>query len=164
MGSCAQLVWSFIIVRQPYAERTYVGLYGRTDVRTRTYVRTDGRTFLPGLLCHLSGDNLKCRRNHVIISVMLTGLNNLLATAVQCDSCRVTFSWRHRWTFNGFSTSSSSARTRSRDLNRSLTDAFSSCLHNVHTNNRLLRLKHGNNLDCWTPNAIGCIQLEEHSK
>jgi len=31
------------------------------DVRTyiRTYVWTDGRTFLPGLLGHLSGDDLK---------------------------------------------------------------------------------------------------------
>ena len=32
------------------------------DVRTyvvRTYVRTDGRTFLPGLLGHLRGDDLK---------------------------------------------------------------------------------------------------------
>jgi len=39
---------------------------GRTDTYARTYGRTDGWTFLPGLLGHLSEDDLKTGRPNLL--------------------------------------------------------------------------------------------------
>ena len=55
-------------------------------------IRTDGRTFLPGLLGHLSGDDLKCVDNTIITY----GRCNKLFTVRNVVHCRPVMLSQHQ--------------------------------------------------------------------